>query len=133
MKTPTINASIKRLKNRYRLIIINDDTVEEVANFRLSRVSVYILLSTILLILITATIALLWYTPLKQYTPGYNQGMGLQRNYLQLKLQSDSILKVTQIQKQYIEGLHKTLLEQAPTTTLDTALLHISYDTAVAK
>ncbi len=39
--------TLKRLQNRYRLVIMNDDTYEEVITFRLSRWSVYVGLSSI--------------------------------------------------------------------------------------
>ena len=42
------SAPLKRLQNRYRLVVMNDDTYEEVVTFRLSRLSVYVGLSTIL-------------------------------------------------------------------------------------
>ena len=41
------NSTLKRLQNRYRLVVMNDDTYEEVVTFKLSRLSVYIVLSTI--------------------------------------------------------------------------------------
>ncbi|MBD0376885.1 MAG: hypothetical protein ICV51_14800, partial [Flavisolibacter sp.] len=39
-------STLRRLRNRYRLVIMNDDTYEEVVTFRLSRASVYIALCT---------------------------------------------------------------------------------------
>ncbi len=45
-KIPVGN-TLKRLQNRYRLTVMNDDTYEEVATFRLSRLSVYIALSSV--------------------------------------------------------------------------------------
>ena len=50
------NSTFKRLRNRYRLVVMNDDTYEEVVTFKLSRLSVYVLLSTIFVVLI----GLLW-------------------------------------------------------------------------
>ena len=35
-------STLKRLRNRYRLVVMNDDTYEEVVTFKLSRLSVYI-------------------------------------------------------------------------------------------
>ena len=45
------NSTLKRLRNRYRLVVMNEDTYEEVVKFRLSRLSVYIMLSSIFVIL----------------------------------------------------------------------------------
>ena len=42
---------MKRLRNRYRLVVMNDDTYEEVVTFKLSRLSVYVMLSSIFVLL----------------------------------------------------------------------------------
>ena len=47
--------TLKRLRNRYRLVVMNDDTYEEVTNFRLSRISVYVMLCTIFVLLVGLT------------------------------------------------------------------------------
>lgn len=65
------SSTLKRLQNRYRLVVMNDDTYEEVVTFKLSRLSVYIAMSTIFVLLISFTIALIVFTPLKYYIPGY--------------------------------------------------------------
>ena len=48
-------STLKRLRNRYRLVVMNDDTYEEVVTFKLSRLSVYIGLSTIFVVLVGLT------------------------------------------------------------------------------
>ncbi len=63
--------TLQRLRNRYRLVIMNDDTYEEVVTFRLSRLSVYIGLSTVFVLLVGLTVAFIFFTPLKYYIPGY--------------------------------------------------------------
>ena len=55
--------TLKRLRNRYRLVVMNDDTYEEVVTFKLSRLSVYIMLSTIFVVLVGLTVALIVFTP----------------------------------------------------------------------
>ena len=64
-------STLKRLQNRYRLVVMNDDTYEEVVTFKLSRLSVYITLSTIFVLLTGLTVALIVFTPLRMYIPGY--------------------------------------------------------------
>ena len=77
-------STLKRLRNRYRLVIMNDDTYEEVVTFRLSRMSVYIAFSTIFVLLTGLTVALIVFTPLKYYIPGYGSAQ-IGREYRQLK------------------------------------------------
>jgi hypothetical protein len=61
----------KNLNAPYRMVFINEDTLEEVASFHLTKKSVYGLFSTIFFLTILATVAVLLFTPLKYYIPGY--------------------------------------------------------------
>jgi hypothetical protein len=100
--------TFERLRNRYRLVVMNDDTYEEVVTFRLSRLSVYIMLSTIFVLLVGLTVALIVFTPLKYYIPGYGN-VRMDREYRQLKYVTDSLEKQVSYQSQYIDGLKKVL------------------------
>jgi murein DD-endopeptidase MepM/ murein hydrolase activator NlpD len=62
---------IARMKAPYRLIIRNDETLEEKASFRLSILNVYVLLSSIVVLMAISMILLIAYTPIKRYIPGY--------------------------------------------------------------
>jgi len=100
--------TLMRLRNRYRLVVMNDDTYEEGVTFRLSRMSVYVMLSTIFVLLVGLTVALIVFTPLKYYIPGYGN-VKVDREYRQLKYVTDSLEKQVSYQSQYIDGLKKVL------------------------
>ena len=86
------NSTLKRLRNRYRLVVMNEDTYEEVVKFKLSRLSVYVFLSTVFVVLVGLIIALLVFTPLKYYLPGAGFGNAKQeREYRALKMRTDSM------------------------------------------
>jgi hypothetical protein len=108
---------------------MNDDTYEEVTHFKLNRLTVYVIACSIFILLIGATVALLWFTPLKQFTPGYKQGYNVDAKYKQLKIESDALAKQTAQQKAYIENLKKILNEVQPITNQDTTVLKITTDT----
>jgi hypothetical protein len=114
--------TLKRLRNRYRLVVMNDDTYEEVVTFKLSRLSVYIGLSTIFVLLVGLTVALIVFTPLKYYIPGFADSSG--REYRQLKYRADSLEQQVNYQVQYIQGLQKVLRGDV-TVHLDTTILKI--------
>jgi hypothetical protein len=108
MPETTTNTTLKRLRNRYRLIIINDDTFEEVIKFRISRLSAYMVLSTIFVLLIGLAVALLVLTPLKYYIPG--TGNSDSRRQLQvLKFRTDSMEQALKYKDSYLNGLKKAL------------------------
>lgn len=119
-------STLKRLRNRYRLVVMNDDTYEEVVTFKLSRLSVYIGLSTIFVVLVGLTVALIVFTPLKYYIPGYDD-LKVGREYRQMKYRVDSLERQVGYQASYIENVKKVLRGDAA-TTLDTVQLQVPKD-----
>ncbi len=118
------NSTLKRLRNRYRLVVMNEDTYEEVVKFKLSRLSVYIFLSTVFVILVGLIIALLVFTPLKYYLPGTGYGNSKQiKEYKMLKIRTDSMEQALQYKQKYYDDLHKVLNGKLP--VLDTNKLQL--------
>lgn len=60
-----------KLRDKYRLVIMNNETYEERLSFRLSRLNVFLLTVTLSIILITLTIFIIAFTPIREYIPGY--------------------------------------------------------------
>lgn len=118
MANQEINNTLKRLRNSYRLVVMNDDTYEEVVTFRLTRLSVYIAMSTVFVLLVGLTIGLIAFSPLKYYIPGY--GTQESRTALRmLKIRTDSLEQAVRYKEQYLEGVKKVLSGNAP-AQLDT-------------
>jgi hypothetical protein len=108
-----INNTFKRRSSTYRLVVTNDDTYDEVIAFRLSRKSVYFGFSIAFMFLVGLTIALIAFTPLKYYIPGY--GTKESRSTLELlKIRTDSLEQAVHFKEQYIEGIKKVLSEGNP-------------------
>lgn len=104
------NSTLKRLRNRYRLVVMNEDTYEEVVKFRLSRLSVYIMLSSIFVMLTVFTVALIVFTPIKYYLPGVGYGNAKQvRDFRNLKIKTDSIENALIYKQRYLDDLKKVL------------------------
>ena len=117
-----VSATFKRLQNRYRLVVMNDDTYEEVVTFKLSRLSVYIGLSTVFVLLVSLTAALLVYSPLKYYIPGYGAGRGNKVELQMLKMKTDSLQQALQNNDNYINNI-KNVLNGGPMPVRDTTVL----------
>jgi hypothetical protein len=118
-----INNTFKRRSSTYRLVVTNDDTYDEVIAFRLSRKSVYLGFSIAFMFLVGLTIALIAFTPLKYYIPGY--GTKESRSALELlKIRTDSLEQAVHFKEQYIEGIKKVLSEGNP-QQLDTIPLEL--------
>ncbi|HRI22029.1 MAG TPA: hypothetical protein PLA68_13800 [Panacibacter sp.] len=118
------SSTLKRLQNRYRLVIMNDDTYEEVITFKLSRLSVYIGLSTIFVLLVSLTVALLVLTPLKFYIPGYGNANTNRSELQALKIRTDSLEQAVLYKDQYLNNIKKVLNGDTP-ASLDTATINV--------
>ena len=109
----TDNNTFQRLQNKYRLVVMNDDTYEEVVTFKLSRLSVYIVLSSVFVV----------FTPIKYYIPGY----GNRENAAELrvlKTRTDSLETAIRYKDQYLDGIKK-VLTGTTSTQLDTISLPV--------
>jgi len=122
---------LQRLRNRYRLVVMNDDTYEEVATFKLNRLSVYIALCTVFVVLVGLTVALIVFTPLKYYIPGYGD-QAERRLMINMKIRADSLEQQLRYRDAYWDNVKKVLSGEAPdikdTTTINIPNLERSTD-----
>ena len=100
--------TFKRKRNRYRMVIMNDDTFEEVVTIKLTRVSVYVVFSTIFVLLTGLTIAVISFTNLRYLIPGYGKQGSLQE-LRTLKMRTDSMEQVMVLNQQYFNSLKSVL------------------------
>ena len=125
MALPGVNSTLKRLRSRYKLIIINEDTYNEVVNFKLTRLGVYMTLSTIFVLLVGITVALIMFTPLKLYIPGFGESQKT-KQFETLKLRADSLEENLIQKQQYIDNIERVL--KGTITPRDTTVLHLKSD-----
>lgn len=114
--------SLDRLNHKYRLVIMNDDTYEEVTAFRLSRMSVYVALSTLFVLLVAITVATVVFTPLRYYIPGYGD-LKQRKEFLQLKMRTDSLERAITLRDQYLDNMLKNVMGDGK--PLDTTMLKL--------
>lgn len=116
-------STLKRLQNRYRLVVMNDDTYEEVVTFKLNRLSVYIALCTIFVVLVGLTVALIVFTPLKYYIPGYGS-QAERREMANLKIRADSLEANLRNKQVYWDNIRNVLAGKLP-EKMDTVILNL--------
>ncbi len=102
---------LDKLQNKYRLVILNDDTFEERASFRLSRFNVYMLFATLVVILMIFTVASIVFTPLKEYIPGYGD-VDMRKELFLMKQRADSLEVMVYQQDKWITNVQKVLTGQ---------------------
>ena len=118
---------MSRIRVQYRLVLMNEETLEERLSFKLSRLNVFVAIGLLSIILVFITTYIIAFTPLKEYIPGYTD-VTLQRRIYELQLRSDSVAYAMRTQKRYFDDLKKVLGGNTPDerklTPADTARTH---------
>ncbi len=97
---------IDRLNIKYRLVVLDDATLEEKVSFKLSRMNTYMAISILAVFCVLLTVFTIIYTPLKQYIPGY-QDVSLRRDLMELNTQSNALNMQVESQARYIDAFRQ--------------------------
>ncbi len=98
----------KKLHDKYRLVLMNDDTFEEKISFRLTRFNVFIFFGALSIFLVVATTYLIAFTPLREYIPGYGD-FNTRRILRELTLRADSLEKNLRQKDLYILNIRNII------------------------
>ena len=98
----------QKLINKYRLVILNEDTFEEKISFKLTRLNVFIFGGLFSILLIVSTIFLIAFTNLREYIPGYSSTK-LKREATELIYKTDSLEQVLEVNNLYIQKVRELL------------------------
>ncbi len=98
----------QKLLNKYRLVIINEDTFEEKISFKLSRLNVFVIGSVLTFVLIALTTVLIAFTPLREYIPGYSS-TELKKQATDLTYKTDSLINVLNYTNKYLSNIRMVL------------------------
>ncbi len=80
-----------KIRNRYRLVVMNDDSFEEQFSLKLTPLNIFITVGLISIIMITLTVSLVAFTPMKAYIPGYGSELKTRKELVSLTLKFDSL------------------------------------------
>ncbi len=95
---------IQKLRYKYRLVIINDESFEEKLNFKLTPMNVFVGFSSAVVLLTFLVITLIFYTSLREYVPGYTDSK-TKRNLQQLLYKTDSLEQVLVAKELYYKNI----------------------------
>lgn len=102
------NKRLKRLgiflKNKYRLVILNDSTFGEKISLRLSPIGLIIGLAAITIVMTTLVISLVAFTPFREYIPGYGN-VTERKQLLTLSLKADSMEQELEARATYMTSI----------------------------
>ena len=95
-------------KNKYRFVVLTEDTFEEKFSVNSSKTGVFVFLCFMLVFLVGGTLLSIGLTPLKEYIPGYTSN-NMRRNVVELNSLSDSLINKLAKNDVYINNLKKII------------------------
>ena len=98
----------KKLFTKNRLVILNEETFEEVFSLRLTLMNVFVVATIGAFLIIFITTYIIAFTPLREYIPGY-ASTKLKRDATELALKSDSLTNALKKNEAYIASIKKIL------------------------
>jgi murein DD-endopeptidase MepM/ murein hydrolase activator NlpD len=110
---------LRKLLNRYRLVVMNDDTLEERFSLSLTPLRVFVVAGTGAILIIFFTTTFIALTPLREYIPGYGDA-GVRREMMKLSSRADSLENATRNSDKFLQNL-KNIISGKETPTYDTA------------
>ncbi len=98
----------RKLFVKNRLVILNEDTFEEIFSFKLNLMNVFVVASLGAIFLISITTFIIAFTPLREFIPGYSSSQ-LKKDATELALKSDSLTAALKKNEAYIQSIQKVL------------------------
>jgi hypothetical protein len=98
----------RKLFNKRRLVILNEDTFEETFSLKLNLINVFVAVTLSSIFLITLTTYIIAFTSLREYIPGY-ASTTLKKEAFNLAIKSDSLENAVKINNIYISSIKKVL------------------------
>ncbi len=109
----------KKLTDKYRLVVLNENTFEERFSLKLSRLNVFVLGGVLSFLLIFITTFIITFTPIKEFIPGYSS-TNLKIKAAKLALQTDSLKRKLDIINDYTKALQPILTGEIQPQIIDT-------------
>ncbi|HEY0978011.1 MAG TPA: M23 family metallopeptidase [Flavobacteriales bacterium] len=104
---------LRKLRSKYRLLLIDEATFKERFSMRLSRINVFLLFLGLFTLHGLFVSALIVFTPLKRYIPGYSD-QRTKLNAYKATVKADSLQHALEIRDIYINNLRTVLSGQVP-------------------
>lgn len=98
----------KRIRYKYRLSVMNEDTLTESWHVRLSRLGVFTLLCALFVLTLALFSVLIIFTPIRNVLPGYSES--LRQQLIQQTTQIDSLGTDVQLQRSYLDMIKQIMV-----------------------
>ena len=98
----------RQIRTKYRLAVVKEDSYEEKFALSLSKRNIFLVISSIALFVILITTLFIFYTPVREYIPGYDTTK-IRMQAIENLDKIDSIMISLQKNKQFIESFLRTI------------------------
>jgi murein DD-endopeptidase MepM/ murein hydrolase activator NlpD len=105
-----------RLRNKYRISIISEETWSERWHLHLSAWGAIVLLGLIFLLALALFSLVILYTPIRNYLPGYSENIRYQ--LMEESARVDSLGTSLELQRQYLNIISQVVAGEAPMDTI---------------
>jgi murein DD-endopeptidase MepM/ murein hydrolase activator NlpD len=112
----------QKLTDKYRLVVLNDDTFEERFSLKLSVLNIFVLGGILSFLLILITTFFITLTPVKEYIPGYSS-TNLKIKATKLAIQTDSLKRKLDILNDFTKALQPILMGEIEAKFIDSLQL----------
>jgi len=100
-------------KHKYRVTILNDNTLQEVWKIRLTKLDFFTIIVSAILFLIISVIILISFTTLREFIPGYPDG-NQRKQIIRNALMVDSLKMEMTIRERYLSNIQKIVSGKEP-------------------
>ena len=118
----------QKLTDKYRLVVLNENTFEERFSLKLSRLNVFVLGGIFSIVLIFLTTIFIAFTPIKEYIPGYSSSK-LKSETLKLAFEADSLQLKLAVLENYTNALKPVFTGDIEAENIDSIQTEITQRT----
>ncbi len=108
----------QKLTDKYRLVVLNEDTFQERFSLKLSRLNVFVFGGIFSVLLITLTTFLIAFTSLKEYIPGYSSTK-LKKDASRLTYKADSLRIRLAVLEKFTQAIRPVLTGDVQPDAID--------------
>lgn len=115
----------KKLFNKSRLVLLDEDNFEEKFSLKLNLMNVFVIITLVSIVMIALVTYIIAFTPLREYIPGY-ASTELKRNATEIAIKSDSLSRELEANTAYIASIKKVLTGDLELTKLSRDSIYVS-------
>lgn len=135
IKNEGLKSFLQKMRFRYRVSVLNENTLEETWHLRLSRLSVFLVASSLFVFTFVLITILIVVTPIRYYLPGYVESTDKMK-VLREAMMVDSLKRDSELNKTYLELIQSIISgEIKPDSILinDTTSVKVHVEDLMAK